>query len=55
MALPDIKDAGILAEVKLYGWPYHGICSGGNITLPADVAFSTSSTNSDITLVPSTH
>lgn len=34
MPIPDIKDAGILAGVGLWGWPYHGLCSGGSIALP---------------------
>lgn len=33
MALPDIRHAGILAGVSLWGWPYHGVCSGGSIAL----------------------
>lgn len=31
MALPDIKDAGILAGFARWGWPYHGLCEGGVI------------------------
>ena len=34
MALGDIKDAGILAGFAVWGWPYHGLCAGGSITLP---------------------
>lgn len=34
MALPDIRHAGVLADVTLFGWPYHGLCSGGSVTLP---------------------
>ena len=34
MPLPDIRAAGVLAKINLWGWPYHGICSGGAITLP---------------------
>ena len=31
MALPDIKDAGILAGFERWGWPWHGLCEGGAI------------------------
>jgi len=31
MALPDIKDAGILAGFERWGWPWHGLCQGGTI------------------------
>lgn len=34
MALPDIKDVGIVAGFTVWGWPYHGVCEGGMITLP---------------------
>lgn len=33
MALPDIKDVGILAGFSLWGWPWHGLCTGGVIDL----------------------
>ena len=31
MALPDIKDAGILAEFERWGWPWHGLIKGGMV------------------------
>ena len=31
MALPDIKDVGILAGFVRWGWPWHGLCEGGVI------------------------
>lgn len=34
MPLPDIRVAGVLAGINLWGWPYHGLCSAGTITLP---------------------
>lgn len=33
MSLPDIKDAGTLADVRLFGWPYHGLHANGKISL----------------------
>lgn len=33
MALPDIKDAGLLAHFEIWGWPYHGLCTSGVIDL----------------------
>lgn len=33
MALTDIKDAGILATVSLWGWPFNGLCTAGVIDL----------------------
>lgn len=35
MSLPDIKDAGILAGFRRWGWPYHGLAEtvGGNTTI----------------------
>lgn len=35
MALPDIKDVGILAGFVRWGWPYHGLAttSGGSTTI----------------------
>lgn len=31
MALPDIKDAGIVTDFVRWGWPWHGLCQGGTI------------------------
>ena len=31
MALPDLKDVGILAGFVRWGWPWHGLCEGGVI------------------------
>lgn len=34
MALADIKDAGILAGFTRWGWPWHGLISGGDAVTP---------------------
>ena len=34
MALPDIKDVGIVADFVRWGYPWHGLCRGGSVVLP---------------------
>jgi hypothetical protein len=34
MALPDIKDIGVIAAFERWGWPYHGLVQDGSMLLP---------------------